>query len=537
MTHLPAIRARLMLALLLVLVLNGCDSPSDPITVASVTVTAPASALIVEETLQNAAVARDAAGNPLTDRVIEWSSSDPAIATVSATGLVAGVAPGSVTITARSEGRAGQVTLEILPIPVASVSVSPDTVTLEVGGTRRLVATPRDSGGNALIGRGVAWSSSNETIARVASDGTVTAVAQGTATIRATSEGRTGSSTVTVVPVPPPPITPPTGVRVERLSRLRALVTWGAVDRAESYRIERRLSGGGWGVAGTTTGVQFVDDAPRLRGATYEYRVTALGGGSSSPPSAAVSTVVPAVRLALIGDSNLGWGKSGNTTVAASYVQGHSLSVDTDSYPDHPKLFSGKIMALWADVEAVNHGISSTGTGRGTITNGHPNALHVINGITRFEAEILGRGYPWTAANIPRINAFTPTAVDFGYYSLGVNDIWAGTAPETIRDNISAAIDLWLAAGLPAAHLMVTTVGPRTTSSYRTNIPVLNGMIRTLAAAKGVSLVDIAALVSDDDGLTWKAPSLHIGDGLHYTESTLEMLAVEVVAVMRRQRP
>jgi uncharacterized protein YjdB len=105
------------------LVLAGCDgSPSTPVPVATVQVTAPANTLVAGETLSVSATPRDASGNPLPDRPVEWSSSNNAIATVSRTGLVAGVNAGSVTITAESEGQRGQVGLTVVPVPVASVS-------------------------------------------------------------------------------------------------------------------------------------------------------------------------------------------------------------------------------------------------------------------------------------------------------------------------------------------------------------------------------------------------------------------------------
>jgi len=533
MYHLHSAGRRLLLVLACALVVNGCDSPTGPPAVSDVSVTLPAGSMVVGETMTAVAVVRDASGNPLPDRAITWSSSDDGIAAVDGTGQVAALAPGVVTITARSEGREANAALTVLPVPVAAVEVSPDTATLAIGSTLQLAATPRDAAGGALTGRSVAWSSDDEAIARIAQDGTVTGVAAGTVAITAAVEGRSGTASITVTP---PPLAAPTDVAVERRSRLRARVTWTGVADAERYRIERRETGGTWSVLETVAALEFTDGTTRSRGATYEYRVTALAGELASPPSPAVATAVPAVRLAMIGDSNLERGKSGAATVATSYVSGTGQAIDTGTYPDHPKLMSGKIMALRLDVEAVNHGIASTGTGTGTVW-GHPHALHAISGVTRFEAEVLGRGFPWTAAGIPRVNAFTPTAADFAYYSLGINDIAAGMSPTAIRDNIAAAIDLWLGAGLPAAHLMVTTLGPHTTHPNHANIPITNGLIRTLIASRGVSLLDIAALVSADDGLTWKHPGLHTGSGLHYSEATLDLIAAEVVRVMGSRMP
>jgi hypothetical protein len=61
------------------------------------------------------ATLRDAAGGLLVNRVVTWSSSNDALATVSATGVVTGAGFGSVTITATSEGRTGTGTFSTIP--------------------------------------------------------------------------------------------------------------------------------------------------------------------------------------------------------------------------------------------------------------------------------------------------------------------------------------------------------------------------------------------------------------------------------------
>jgi uncharacterized protein YjdB len=80
---------------------------------------------------------------------------------------------------------------------VASVSVSQDA-TLVPQATVQLTATPKDASGAALPQKTVTWSSSSATVAGVSATGLVTALAAGTATITATSDGKTGSVTITV---------------------------------------------------------------------------------------------------------------------------------------------------------------------------------------------------------------------------------------------------------------------------------------------------------------------------------------------------
>ena len=69
---------------------------------------------------------------------------------------------------------------------------------LFLGDTVRLAATARDSHGGAVAGRTFAWASSDMGIATVNAAGLVTAIANGTATVTATTAGVTGSASVSV---------------------------------------------------------------------------------------------------------------------------------------------------------------------------------------------------------------------------------------------------------------------------------------------------------------------------------------------------
>jgi uncharacterized protein YjdB len=188
-------------------------SLADTATVTIVCVAAvnlsPASASVpVGGTVQLAAIAKDAQGNPLAGRAISWSSSNPAVATVSSSGLVTGVSAGSTPITATSEGASGTAALTVTsppPVPVASVRVTPGSASIQVGATVQLSATPEDAQGNPLAGRAITWSSSTPAVATVSSSGLVTGVSAGSTPITATSEGTSGTSSITVTDPPPPP--------------------------------------------------------------------------------------------------------------------------------------------------------------------------------------------------------------------------------------------------------------------------------------------------------------------------------------------
>ncbi|MDH3459351.1 MAG: Ig-like domain-containing protein, partial [Gemmatimonadota bacterium] len=144
-----------------------------------------------------------------TGRPVSWASSNTGVATVNGTGLVSGVAAGSATITATSEGQSGTaaVTVTATPVPVASVDVTPATASVAQGSTVQLTATPRDAAGNVLTGRPVSWASGNTGVASVNGSGLVSGIAAGSATITATSEGQSGTAALTVTVAPPAGLT------------------------------------------------------------------------------------------------------------------------------------------------------------------------------------------------------------------------------------------------------------------------------------------------------------------------------------------
>jgi uncharacterized protein YjdB len=181
--------------------------------VASIEVHLASSSIKAGETTQATVILKDRRDKPI-NAPVQWSSSDTTIATVSDSGLVRGVAPGSVNVLARNKTVTGTAPLTVTAsdstiIPVASVTVALASSTLNPGQTTQATARTLDANGNVLTGRAIAWSTNNTAVATVSSAGVVTAVASGSALIVATSEGKSGNSPLTVQSTPPPP--PPGG--------------------------------------------------------------------------------------------------------------------------------------------------------------------------------------------------------------------------------------------------------------------------------------------------------------------------------------
>src|SRR5438093_776078 len=177
---------------------SGCTVP-----VASVSVTPASATVAAGQSVQLTATPKDANGTPLSGRTVTWSSNNTSVAIADVNGNVTGIAPGSATITATSEGQSGTAAITVTNVPVASVTVTPASVSVQQRQTVQLTATPKEPNGNPLTGRTITWSSSNTSVATVNSSGLVSCVVAGSATITATSEGQSGTSAITVTGAAP----------------------------------------------------------------------------------------------------------------------------------------------------------------------------------------------------------------------------------------------------------------------------------------------------------------------------------------------
>lgn len=170
------------------------------IAVASLTITPSAPKLGIGNTLTLAASVQPTTA---TDKSITWSSTDPAIATVSNQGVVTGVAEGSVSITATSVSTPSvkaSVNIEVYE-ELESISFDQSAITLTAGESSSVqpVFTP-----TSATYQEVTWSSDNTGVASVDQTGNITAIAEGTTSVKATSVNNTSiSGTLNVIVIAP----------------------------------------------------------------------------------------------------------------------------------------------------------------------------------------------------------------------------------------------------------------------------------------------------------------------------------------------
>ena len=177
--------------------------PPEPV-VASVAVSPSEAMIEAGATQQFTAMALTSDGMEVPDVEFTWSSSAEMVATVETDGLATGVGAGEAMITATADGISGMATLTVTEPPppepvVASVTVSPASMIITVGGMFQFMAVAMTADGMVIDDVDFTWMSDDTEVATVEETGLVTAQSAGTAMITATGNGVTSMpATVTV---------------------------------------------------------------------------------------------------------------------------------------------------------------------------------------------------------------------------------------------------------------------------------------------------------------------------------------------------
>lgn len=155
----------------------------------------------------------DPQGDPIPNPTISWSThADSIVVLVDSSyadslAFVLGLRPGTTWVTAQSGALSDSMEIEVLPSnsgnPVASVAVSPASRTLPAGDSTVFTAVALDASGAALANRQVSWfladsSGVVDLLVSIGPTALIRARHSGQTSIRATSEGKVGSASITV---------------------------------------------------------------------------------------------------------------------------------------------------------------------------------------------------------------------------------------------------------------------------------------------------------------------------------------------------
>ncbi len=435
----------------------------NPRPITLVRVTPSPLALLSGATAQLTAEALDAGGGSVTGRPVIWATTGATVATVTSTGLVTGVAAGTANVTATIDGVTGSSVVNVQPVPISSIVLAPSTATVIVGQSLQLTATPRDSVGNALMGRVLAWSSSNPSVASVSSTGLVTALSRGTATVTASGEGASATARLTIALVPVDTITVSPATATLAAGRTLQL-TARAVDSTGGLLTGREIA---WGT--DQPSIATVDDEGVVTGiAAGRASITATIDGKTgtavvtvTPVPVASLSITPGSGALTIGqslqlsatardaDNNLLPGRgitwiSGAPSVATVTQAGLVTAVGTGS------------ALIFAAAEGISASVSITVTSVGVASvRVTPSPASVQQGRTlQLTAEALdaggrvltGRSVIWNSAS-PTVASVSSTGLVTGI-AVGAANVTAtidgvvGTVPVTVTPTAVATITI-----------------------------------------------------------------------------------------------
>jgi uncharacterized protein YjdB len=133
-----------------------------------------------------------------TSRPITWTSSKPAVATISRDGVVTSVAPGTTTIIARIGELQGAMEVIVAVGEIARLEIHPTTALVRVGDSQRFEIVAYAPDGKAYESCVAVFRSSDPAVATVDASGSATGIASGTASIKASIAGVSAEATLLV---------------------------------------------------------------------------------------------------------------------------------------------------------------------------------------------------------------------------------------------------------------------------------------------------------------------------------------------------
>lgn len=151
--------------------------------------------------LFSAAVA-DASGAPITGASVAWTTDDPSVLQIDATGFATAITGGTATVTGTFGAAVDTVTVTVTPPTVDSVTLTPGPPTMAIGSSVGLTAAAFNATPAQVTGVTFNWSSSDPSVATVSANGTVRAIAAGgpvTITVTEPTSSETANYALTVI--------------------------------------------------------------------------------------------------------------------------------------------------------------------------------------------------------------------------------------------------------------------------------------------------------------------------------------------------
>ncbi|MGX5817068.1 Ig-like domain-containing protein [Chitinophaga lutea] len=393
-----------------------------------------------------------------------WSTSDAAVATVDAAGVVTGVAAGNVTITYTVTSGAGCVNSVTQDITVNALPVVP-----AITGTPDVCVGSATSLANTLAGG--TWTSSNPAVASITTTGVVSGIAAGTATITyevTNAAGCKSSQTITITVNALPVMTPITGATT--------------VCEGGTTTLSHATAGGVW--VSTNIAIAAVDAAGVVTGmsaGTVDITYTVMNAaGCTESETIAVTVSAPPTPAPVTGTTTV---CTGNTTTLANADPGGTWSSSNTAVATVSA--TGEVSGLTAGTATITYTVNHAGgcvtTASATIMVSAPPTVSAITGITNF-----------CGGNTSTLSSATPGGV------------WSSsnTAVATID---AAGVVTGVATGTATIYYTVTN-GNGCTATQSTVVSIgAAPVVAPITGTNSVCVGDFSQLTNTTPGGTWSS--------------------------------
>jgi len=425
----------------------------------------------------------------------QWTSSNEAVATVNSSGVVTAIALGKTTISVSAAGVTGTTSVTVVGANLVSIGVTPAAPSVVNGLTQQLTAMGSYSDSTLLdVTNQVTWASNNNLVASISnatgSRGLAAATGVGSASISATLNGVSGSTTLTVsaatlVSIGVTPAAPSvakglarqftaTGTYSDASTRnLTGAATWASSDTTKATISN---AAGSQGLA-STAAVGSTTISATLSGLTG---ATVLTVSSASLVSIVVTPATPSVAKGLtrqfMAVGSYTDASTQNLTATATWASSDSTKVTISNAVGSQGLASG------AELGSVS--ISATFTGvSGSTTLTVSEATLVSIDVTP--------AVPSVAKGLTRQFTATGTYTDASTQNLTTAANWASS--DTTKATISNAV---------GSQGLASTATAGTTSISATLSGITGATVLAVSAATLVSIAVTPAAPSVVKGLT-----------------------------------
>ena len=342
-----------------------------------------------------------------------WVSRVPAVATVSASGVVTGVTNGSTWVVATESGGTKDSSLIVVQQRLATINVTPSPRNIFLGASFPFAASAVDGLGVALAAQPVfTWSTASSAIASVTTGGVATGVGLGPTQVRATSGASVGIATLNV-------LTPITRITVTRDSAgfstaTSDVFTVAALSSSRSYKatafdtLNIPMTGIGFTFASSNSAVAAIDSfsttTARARAALNgTTAISASAQGITGAASLLVRQVLTAIDL---------------SPTAVTIAQAGSTALVARGKDANGYFISGGAFTF-----------SSTSPTYATVTATTGVVTGVLNGSTTITAKDSATGMITSNNAIITVGAGGPAIISFGRDTLTVGRSGSASIP------------------------------------------------------------------------------------------------------------